>query len=104
MAGDEVAAAVAANKLILHSVYLGGFLVWLLHLFELVVLRPKRLRSKLQKQGIEGPPPSFLLGNLPAMRKSLIQHKTQSSTETRTSCDVDVASCISHEWPSKLFP
>ncbi|KAB2595235.1 cytochrome P450 714C2-like [Pyrus ussuriensis x Pyrus communis] len=92
MAGDEVAAAVAANKLILHSVYLGGFLVWLLHLFELVVLRPKRLRSKLQKQGIEGPPPSFLLGNLPAMRKSLIQHKTQSSTETRTSCDVDVAS------------
>ncbi|XP_048427812.1 cytochrome P450 714C2-like [Pyrus x bretschneideri] len=92
MAGDEVAAAVAANKLILYSVYLGGFLVWLLHLFELVVLRPKRLRSKLQKQGIEGPPPSFLLGNLPAMRKSLIQHKTQSSTETSTSCDVDVAS------------
>ncbi|XVF23281.1 hypothetical protein REPUB_Repub13aG0022800 [Reevesia pubescens] len=36
----------------------------LTRLFDALILKPKRLRSKLQKQGINGPPHSFLLGNM----------------------------------------
>lgn len=69
-------AGVAATKIIL-SVLVGGFLVLFFYLCELVVF--KRLRSRLQKQGFRGPPPSFLLGNLPAI-KIKIKSKSQSDS------------------------
>ncbi|KAJ4841796.1 hypothetical protein Tsubulata_044785 [Turnera subulata] len=31
---------------------------------DVLVLKPERLRSKLQKQGIRGPPPKFLVSNI----------------------------------------
>ncbi|KAE8709970.1 Cytochrome P450 isoform 2 [Hibiscus syriacus] len=37
---------------------------FLASLFNALVLEPKRLRSKLEKEGIKGPPHSFLLGNM----------------------------------------
>ena len=40
---------------------------------DALILKPRRLRSKLRKQGIRGPPPSFLLGNLLEMRKAVSQ-------------------------------
>ena len=40
---------------------------------DALILKPRRLRSKLQKQGIQGPPPSFLFGNLLEMRKAVSQ-------------------------------
>ncbi|PRQ35911.1 hypothetical protein RchiOBHm_Chr4g0385671 [Rosa chinensis] len=54
---------VVVAKIIL-SVLAGGFLLVFSHLYEQLILRPKGLRSKLQKQEIRGRPPSFLLGNI----------------------------------------
>lgn len=100
----EAEAAVAAKVIV--SVLLGGFLVLFLYLCELVLLRPRGLRSKLGKQGIRGPPPSFLLGNLSAIKR--LQSKghstaTKTADPTKLHHDGDVAS-IDHEWHSKIFP
>ncbi|CAB4299787.1 unnamed protein product [Prunus armeniaca] len=99
----EAEAAVAAKVVV--SVLLGGFLVLFLYLCELLLLRPRGLRSKLGKQGIRGPPPSFLLGNLSAIKR--LQSKghstaTKTADPTKLHHDGDVAS-IDHEWHSKIF-
>ncbi|KAK9273369.1 hypothetical protein L1049_018179 [Liquidambar formosana] len=54
---------------ILLSVVLGGLLVVLVYVYNLLVLKPNGLRSKLRRQGIRGPFPSFLLGNIPEMKR-----------------------------------
>ncbi|XP_022155742.1 cytochrome P450 714C2-like isoform X2 [Momordica charantia] len=64
-----------------------------LHLFESFLWNPKRRRSKLRKQGIDGPPPSFLLGNLSEIKN--IRALTSGIAEDGS---------ISHAWPSNLFP
>ncbi|XVE75517.1 hypothetical protein DITRI_Ditri12bG0099900 [Diplodiscus trichospermus] len=51
------------------TVLMVGLLALLLRLFEELILKPKRLRSMLRKQGISGPAPSILLGNIPEMKK-----------------------------------
>ncbi|XWS08100.1 hypothetical protein CRYUN_Cryun41cG0050000 [Craigia yunnanensis] len=69
-----------------------GFMGILTHLFEAVVFKPKRLQSKLQNQGIQGPPSSFLVGNmweimkttskdskLPQQREQVITHNCASA-------------------------
>ena len=100
----EVELLVAA-KIIL-SILVGGFLVLFLYLYEILILRPKGIRSKLEKQGIRGPPPSFLLGNISGIKR--LQLKVQS-TATKTTDpqhhhdDHHVAS-ICHQWPSRIFP
>ncbi|KAK9911142.1 hypothetical protein M0R45_035065 [Rubus argutus] len=100
----EVEMLVAA-KIIL-SILVGGFLVLFLYLYEILILRPKGIRSKLEKQGIRGPPPSFLLGNISGIKR--LQLKVQS-TATKTTDpqhhqdDHHVAS-ICHQWPSRIFP
>ncbi|KAL6289763.1 hypothetical protein ACE6H2_007273 [Prunus campanulata] len=64
----EAEAAVAAKVVV--SVLLGGFSVFFfLYLCELVLLRLRGLRSKLGKQGIRGPPPSFLTLREPLCHK-----------------------------------
>lgn len=40
-----------------------------LRLYRALVAKPEKLRSALRKQGISGPPPTFLLGNLLDMKK-----------------------------------
>ncbi|KAH7515574.1 hypothetical protein FEM48_Zijuj10G0041100 [Ziziphus jujuba var. spinosa] len=47
---------------------------------DALILKPKRLRSILGKQGIRGPLPSFLLGNIPDMQK--IQNSSQPSDQS----------------------
>lgn len=96
----EAELAVAAKMIVL-SLLVGGFVFFFSYLCEFLLLRPKSIRSKLEKQGIRGPPPSFLLGNLPEMKR--LQSKLQGqSTATRT--DDDHAASISHQWHLKLFP
>lgn len=85
-----------AAKVIL-SVLLGGFVIGVLYLFEVLVLQPKRLRSKLEKQGIRGPPPTILLGNIPEMKKIKLESMKKSEAKDQTPS-------IAHDWPSKLFP
>ncbi|KAG9443322.1 hypothetical protein H6P81_014662 [Aristolochia fimbriata] len=37
---------------------------WAFHFYNVMVLKPRRIREKLRKQGIKGPQPSFFYGNL----------------------------------------
>ncbi|XP_020413623.1 cytochrome P450 714C2 isoform X2 [Prunus persica] len=84
----------AANMIV--SVLLGGLVLLLLYLYESLVLKQKRLRSKLEKQGIRGPSPSSIfLGNIPEMKR-MVKLEVMKSKDRHLS--------IAHEWPSKLFP
>jgi len=39
------------------------------YLYTILWLRPERLREKLRSQGVKGPKPSFLFGNIAEMRR-----------------------------------
>ncbi|XP_028954638.1 cytochrome P450 714C2-like [Malus domestica] len=68
------------------SALLGGFVLFVLYVYESLVLKPKRLRSKLEKQGIRGPPPSSILfGNIPDMNSIKLKVMREKSTATETS-------------------
>lgn len=85
------------------SVVLGGFLVLLVYLYNLLVLKPKNLRAKLQRQGIRGPSPSFLVGNIPDMKR-ILQHRHELKHSTPTTATEDNPAAISGDWPSIVFP
>ncbi|TQD98186.1 hypothetical protein C1H46_016206 [Malus baccata] len=90
------------------SALLGGFVLFVLYVYESLVLKPKRLRSKLEKQGIRGPPPSSILfGNIPDMNSIKLKVMREKSTATETSStsvSKDRHVLIDHDWPSTLFP
>lgn len=65
-----------------------------IHLYTLLVLKPQRLRTLLGRQGIRGPPVSFLLGNINEIKKS------QLTTKTPVGGD----SSASHDCAASLFP
>ncbi|KAH6766105.1 hypothetical protein C2S52_017088 [Perilla frutescens var. hirtella] len=45
--------------------------LWLLfRLYNAVVAQPQKLRSTLRRQGLSGPPPTFLLGNILEMKRA----------------------------------
>ena len=84
------------------SVVIGGFIVLLMQLYNLLVLKPKLLRAKLQRQGIRGPSPSFFFGNIPEMKRIQLQvHSTPKTTATK---EYGCPDAITHYWPSTLFP
>ena len=66
-----------------------------LHLFKSYFWKPQTLRSKLRKQGIDGPPPSSLLGNLSQIKNLRALTPQTKSTEHNS---------ITHAWTSNLFP
>lgn len=59
---------------------LGLLGVWVVfaRLYKALVLNPKRLRAILEKQGIDGPPSTFLLGNIREIRNSKYSSKTSA--------------------------
>lgn len=57
-------------------------------------IKPRRIRSKLLKQGVGGPKPSFLYGNTREMQK--IQSMASKSGSQNQS--------VSHEWVRSIFP
>ncbi|KAF8364680.1 hypothetical protein HHK36_033360 [Tetracentron sinense] len=67
----------------------------LIHLYNVLFLKPERLRSKLRKQGITGPPPTFLLGNIREIKK------TQS---TVAKAQTDHHEPLTHNCGASLFP
>lgn len=79
------------------TVLFGGFVVYI---YNNMVLGPRRMRSKLQKQGIRGPSPSIPLGSIPEMKK--IQLQVRSRTHTPNDRLYDVVS-IGHDWPSTVL-
>ncbi|XVE99239.1 hypothetical protein REPUB_Repub03eG0180600 [Reevesia pubescens] len=68
----------------------------LARLFDALILKPKRLQSMLQKQGIKGPPPSFLLGNISDLMKI--------SRKGCTKLPEEGEQAITHNFTSALFP
>ncbi|XP_004515309.1 cytochrome P450 714C2-like [Cicer arietinum] len=86
---------------IVESVLLGAILVILVHILNILILRPKSLRAKLQRQGIKGPSPHFYFGNIPEMKTLLLQ--TQS-TQTHDKNKYHVPTSISHNWHFNVFP
>ncbi|MFQ6647363.1 hypothetical protein Gotur_021111 [Gossypium turneri] len=71
--------------------------VWFLvhHLYNSMWFRSERLRRKLWIQGIKGPSPSLIYGNLPEMQK--IQLNALTSTPNN-------ADIVAHDYTSSLFP
>ncbi|XP_030962727.1 cytochrome P450 714C2-like [Quercus lobata] len=71
-----------------------GFIGLLLRLYNGLVVKPKRLRSMLSKQGIDGPAPTLLLGNIREIKKA-----QSTSVKTPTS-----EAPVSHNCGAVLFP
>ena len=78
------------------SVVLGGVVWFLLYLYTTLIWKPKRLQSRLGKQGIRGPSPSFLVGNVPDIKR--IQTQKAQSAATRKQDDT-----IPHDWYCTVF-
>lgn len=55
---------------ILASVVVVALIGIVFRLYNAVVAHPRRLRSALHNQGLSGPPPAFLLGNIMEMKRS----------------------------------
>ncbi|KAA8543617.1 hypothetical protein F0562_021637 [Nyssa sinensis] len=66
------------------SIVLVGVLGLFIRLYNALVTKPERLRSMLRKQGISGPPPTFLLGNLTEIKKARTAMTTQASPTSGT--------------------
>ncbi|XAR71846.1 hypothetical protein NMG60_11018283 [Bertholletia excelsa] len=77
------------------AVTLGG--AAFLHLFNIAWLKPRKARGVLRKQGIGGPPPSLLHGNVPEMQR--IQ-----SAAARAAAHGGVGEFVAHDYASTLFP
>lgn len=88
-------------KIIL-SLVLGGFLVFFAHLSNILILHRRKVRSKLQSQGIKGPSPSLLYGNLPDIKKIQLQKQKQPRPETNNQ-EIEGRKPLLHTWPSRVF-
>lgn len=90
---------------IISSLVLGGSLVlFFTHLSNFLLLHPRKLRSKLQNQGIKGPSsPSFLYGNLPDINKIQLQNQKQPTPEETNNQELEEKSPLQHTWPSRVF-
>lgn len=86
---------VHASKILL-TVVLGGFIGVLVHLYNVLLLKPEKLRSELRRQGIKGPSPSPILGNIPQMNKIQLQNQSVANHGENIN--------LSHDWASTLFP
>ncbi|KAH7542857.1 hypothetical protein FEM48_Zijuj02G0119800 [Ziziphus jujuba var. spinosa] len=57
-------------KMLASSIAVVGLIGIVVRLYNVLVIRPRRLRSLLAKQGISGPPSTLLLGNIMEIKKS----------------------------------
>ncbi|KAJ4847637.1 hypothetical protein Tsubulata_002749 [Turnera subulata] len=89
-------------KLVLSLVF-GGILWLFIQLYKVFFVKPQKLASRLRNQGIRGPSPSFLLGNIPEIKRIQLQVQTKSSAAPKTSQNENQP-VIDHDWPSTVFP
>ncbi|XP_043703100.1 cytochrome P450 714C2-like [Telopea speciosissima] len=82
---------------------------WLFgYIYIIAWVKPERLREKLRRQGIRGPPPSFLLGNVPEMKK-IQSSLAASSSSSINSISKEVRVVLedhmtAHDYTSTFFP
>ncbi|XP_022897873.1 cytochrome P450 714C2-like isoform X2 [Olea europaea var. sylvestris] len=92
---------ILAEKIIL-SLFFGGVFMLLLQLLDALLLKPKRRRLKLQKQGIRGPIPSLMCGNIAELKRIQLQKRpTGGSVEEN---QFGGRSVVEHAWTSAVFP
>ncbi|TXG46819.1 hypothetical protein EZV62_026113 [Acer yangbiense] len=65
-------------KILLSFAVLIGFVEVLVSLYKRLVVKPEKLREMLRKQGISGPPPTLLLGNIREIKKAQAQSKIKA--------------------------
>ncbi|XP_010260750.1 PREDICTED: cytochrome P450 714C2-like [Nelumbo nucifera] len=80
----------------LFSLALLGFLSLFLHLYRVLLLNPQLLRSRLEKQRIKGPPPTFIFGNVPEMKRMQNSKSTALVASNKEK--------LSHDFASTIFP
>ncbi|OMO86148.1 cytochrome P450 [Corchorus capsularis] len=71
-------------------------IVWYISFWRTRWVESQRVRRKLGMQGIKGPPPSFLYGNVAEMQQ--IQFKAKNTRRTHTQ------EIVAHDYTSTLFP
>lgn len=97
-------------RIALAVVLVVGVLSVIIGLCEVLIWRAERLRGKLRMQGISGPSPSFLLGNLRDMKrrssgnKPLCREGEEEEEADGQVEDGEDHSVITHNCSSKLFP
>lgn len=68
---------------LVHRVFISaaivGFLWLFLSLYNSLLAKPERLRSALRKQGIKGPKPTLILGNILEIKKARDSAKKATS-------------------------
>ncbi|XP_061356664.1 cytochrome P450 714A1-like [Gastrolobium bilobum] len=95
---EEVEVFLLAMK-VASSLALAGIFSWILYLYGNLWHKSQRVRRKLQMQGIRGPPPSFLHGNLPDMQRI----QSQATIAKAPSCNHS-DQFLAHDYTDTLFP
>ncbi|XP_077216501.1 cytochrome P450 714C2-like [Tasmannia lanceolata] len=80
---------------ILFSLSLVSLFSFATYCYCILWLKPGRMRERIRKQGIEGPPPSFFYGNI-------LEMKSIQSTVAKAS--IEAGGHASHNYTSILFP
>lgn len=89
----EKVAIFAAN--VLTSLILGAIFLVFVRVLEASVLKPRRLRSRIAKQGIRGPAPSLLYGNI---------HEIKMIAESQKPMEKKSPEKLVHDWFPAVFP
>ncbi|XP_047947535.1 cytochrome P450 714C2-like [Salvia hispanica] len=84
---------IAAQLLV--SLVVGALFILILRIFDAAIARPRRLRSAIVKQGIRGPVPSNLYGNIPEIKRIA---ESQKPMEKKS------AQKMVHDWFPVVFP
>ncbi|KAF8007886.1 hypothetical protein BT93_K1778 [Corymbia citriodora subsp. variegata] len=79
------------------SLFLVGLTCLFLYLYNLFWWKPLWLRKELQRQGINGPVPSFFFGNIPDIKKIRLEMQATKNQQS-------IANHVSHDHMSRLFP
>lgn len=79
---------------VVSSLVLLGLVGFFLYLYNAVWLKSERVRRMLRTQGIKGPTPSLLYGNLPEMQKIQLQALKSPNH----------AEFVAHDYTSSVFP
>lgn len=98
---EEVNLCMRMSIVIEVLVALGAVLVSLIHFLNVLILRPRSLRAKLHRQGIDGPSPHFYFGNIKEMKTLLLQQQSQVKQKKQ---EEHGFVSISHSWTTTLLP
>ncbi|XP_047327492.1 cytochrome P450 714A1-like [Impatiens glandulifera] len=89
-------------EILLLGLVFSSSLLIIMYCFHALWLRPQWARLKLRSQGIRGPTPSFLYGNLPEMQR--IQASSAAAARKSTGAANRAGEFVAHDYTSTVFP